>query len=366
MSTPKEISKDENKNDTVINNNQTQEKEIITSKFNIIEQAKKSLITSNTNSFSKNLIIFGSKHSGKTSIFNSLSSSSPSSSNEYISTFGINYGFMRYQQSSSKKQILNIYEIGGGIENLNLIKTIISSDTILNTLFFLVLDFEKPGLIIDNFLAFIKDLESILKEQIEEIVLKDIISSKEQMFDKKIKNKSNSIFPLNIYLIGNKYDIFEKIEAEKLKWACKALRYFAYTNGFNLLFHSTKDTKLTNILYSTVTHFAFNQSKIENINKYIQKNELRPLYLQYYNDSIEEIGDPKVMQRGGADSNLLWRESYESLFSKKNDAEFEDEEADETFEIEVDKKNWDLYKETRIDNELKIFEKEKQKQNKFN
>ena len=47
MSTPKEISKDENKNDTVINNNQTQEKEIITSKFNIIEQAKKSLITSN-------------------------------------------------------------------------------------------------------------------------------------------------------------------------------------------------------------------------------------------------------------------------------------------------------------------------------
>ena len=73
MSTPKEISKDENKNDTVINNNQTQEKEIITSKFNIIEQAKKSLITSNTNSFSKNLIIFGSKHSGKTSIFNSLS-----------------------------------------------------------------------------------------------------------------------------------------------------------------------------------------------------------------------------------------------------------------------------------------------------
>ena len=164
----------------------------------------------------------------------------------------------------------------------------------------------------------------------------------------------------------NKYDIFEKIEAEKLKWACNALRYFAYTNGFNLLFHSTKDTKLTNILYSTVTHFAFNQSKIENINKYIQKNELRPLYLQYYNDSIEEIGDPKVMQRGGADSNLLWRESYESLFSKKNDAEFEDEEADETFEIEVDKKNWDLYKETRIDNELKIFEKEKQKQNKFN
>ena len=58
MSTPKEISKDENKNDTVINNNQTQEKEIITSKFNIIEQAKKSLITSNTNSFSKNLSLF--------------------------------------------------------------------------------------------------------------------------------------------------------------------------------------------------------------------------------------------------------------------------------------------------------------------
>lgn len=365
MSTQNETIKDENKSDVMTNNNKLQEKEVITSKYNIIDQAKKSLITSNTNNFSKNLIIFGPRHSGKTSIFNSLSSSSPSSNTEYVSTFGINYGFMRYQQSSSKKQILNIYEIGGGIENLSLIKTIISSDTILNTLFFLVLDFEKPKLVVDNFLSFINELESILKEQIEETVLKDIISSKEQMFDKNRKNNHNKIFPLNLYLIGNKYDLFEKIEAEKLKWACKALRYFAYTNGINLLFHSTKDKKLFNILYSTVTHFAFNQSKIENINKYIQKNELRPLYLQYYNDSIEEIGDPKVMQRGGADNNILWKESYESLFSQKNDAEFDDEN-DETFENEVDKQNWELYKETRIDNELKIFEKEKQKQKQLN
>ena len=334
----------------------------ITSKFNLLEQGRKVLITSGTSNISKNLILLGSKKSGKTSIFTTLTSNNPSSTSDYSPTFGINYGFMRYQHSTSKKQIINIYEIGGGIENLSLLKTIINSQTISNTLIFLVLDFEKPDSLLEHFLSFIKQLKDILTDIIDKDAIKEIIQTKAQILPKTINKNLISLFPCDISVICNKYDIFEKIDAEKLKWAAKALRYFSLINGINLIYHSTKDIKLTNILHSTVTHFAFGQSKIENISKYIQKNELRAMYLHFYNDSFEEIGDPKVMQRGGADNKTLWKESYESLFPKKNNRkenEFEDVDNEMELEVDVDKANWEVYKESRIDNEIKMFENAK-------
>ena len=332
----------------------------IISKFDLLDQARKVLVTSGTSNTSKNLILLGSKKSGKTSIFTTLTSNNASLNNDYTPTFGINYGFMRYQHSTSKKQIINIYEIGGGIENLSLLKTIINTQSISNTLIFLVLDFEKPDSVLEHFLSFIKQLKDLLTDIIDKDAIKEIIQVKEQLLPKTINKNLISLFPCDISVICNKYDIFEKIDAEKLKWAAKALRYFSLINGINLIYHSTKDIKLTNILHSTVTHFAFGQSKIENISKYIQKNELRALYLHYYNDFFEEIGDPKVMQRGGADNKTLWKESYESLFPKKNNKnEFEDVDNDMELEVDVDKANWEIYKESRIDNEMKMFENAK-------
>ena len=332
----------------------------IISKFDLLDQARKVLVTSGTSNTSKNLILLGSKKSGKTSIFTTLTSNNASLNNDYTPTFGINYGFMRYQHSTSKKQIINIYEIGGGIENLSLLKTIINTQSISNTLIFLVLDFEKPDSVLEHFLSFIKQLKDLLTDIIDKDAIKEIIQVKEQLLPKTINKNLISLFPCDISVICNKYDIFEKIDAEKLKWATKALRYFSLINGINLIYHSTKDIKLTNILHSTVTHFAFGQSKIENISKYIQKNELRAMYLHYYNDFFEEIGDPKVMQRGGADNKTLWKESYESLFPKKNNKnEFEDVDNDMELEVDVHKANWEIYKESRIDNEMKMFENAK-------
>ena len=86
------------------------------------------------------------------------------------------------------------------------------------------------------------------------------------------------------------------------------------------------------------------------------------MYIHYFNDSFEEIGDPKVMQRGGADNMTLWKESYESLFPKKNNKkenEFDDVDNEMELEVDVDKANWEIYKESRIDNEMKMFENAK-------
>ena len=332
-------------------------------KFNLLEQGKKMLISSDPSSIEniKNLIIIGPKSSGKSTIFNFLSTGE-ASSNNFIPTSGINYGFMRYQKSKNKssKKIVNIYEIGNGIENLNLIKTIINNKNIENTIFFLILDFADPQNILNEIFKFMKELKNILTESIENDILNEIIKFKDSQYSKYQKAKEVNLFPANLYLIGNKYDILEKIDAEKIKWVGLTLRYFSYINGVNLIFYSNFSEKNRIILQSTIENFGFGVSKIDNIKNYVQKNELNPLYISFYNDSLEEIGQPRVMEMSGKNVDERWIETYKTIF--KNFVK----ENKENKNIQVDKNLWEKYKENRIDNEITLFERAKENENKKN
>ena len=323
------------------------------SKFNILDQGKFMLLTGENSSEenSKNLIIIGPKKSGKTTIFNLLSTGEAHLS-DYTHTCGINYGFMRLQKS--KKKIINIYEIGGGIENLSRITTLINNKNLNNTLIYLILDFQRPENALNTLITYTESLRKILSSTIEKESLEEIIKLKNSQYTKIKKDPSVNLIPINIYVIGNKYDILEKIEEEKLKWIGLTLRYQCVINGMNLIFYSSNNDKYKNILQSTVSYYAFNQSQIENIYKYSQKNELYALYTQFYNDSLEEIGEPRVIHSSGKSTNDRWIETYNALFMnvKKKNNNYEND-------IPVDQTFWVKFKETRIDNELKIFDNAK-------
>ena len=323
------------------------------SKFNILEQGKFMLLTGENSSEenSKNLIIIGPKKSGKTTIFNLLSTGEAHLS-DYTHTCGINYGFMRLQKS--KKKIINIYEIGGGIENLSRISTLVNNKNLNSTLIFLILDFQTPENALNTLIIYNEQLRKILSSVIEKEYLDEVINSKNSQYTKIKKDSSVNLIPINIYVIGNKYDILEKIEEEKLKWIGLTLRYQCVINGMNLIFYSSNNDKYKNILQSTVSYYAFNQSQIENIYKYSQKNELYALYTQFYNDSLEEIGEPRVIHSSGKSTNDRWIETYNALFMnvKKKNNNYEND-------IPVDQTFWVKFKENRIDNELKIFDNAK-------
>jgi shikimate kinase len=323
------------------------------SKFNILEQGKFMLLTGENSSEenSKNIIIIGPKKSGKTTIFNLLSTGEAHLS-DYTHTCGINYGFMRLQKS--KKKIINIYEIGGGIENLSRISTLVNNKNLNSTLIFLILDFQTPENALNTLIIYNEQLRKILSSVIEKEYLDEVINSKNSQYTKIKKDSSVNLIPINIYVIGNKYDILEKIEEEKLKWIGLTLRYQCVINGMNLIFYSSNNDKYKNILQSTVSYYAFNQSQIENIYKYSQKNELYALYTQFYNDSLEEIGEPRVIHSSGKSTNDRWIETYNALFMnvKKKNNNYEND-------IPVDQTFWVKFKENRIDNELKIFDNAK-------
>ena len=54
---------------------------------------------------------------------------------------------------------------------------------------------------------------------------------------------SRRVFPLNVPVVvyGSKYDVFGSLELEKMKWLCRGLRYFAHSNGCDLVFGSNKE-----------------------------------------------------------------------------------------------------------------------------
>ena len=363
MSTsPPQDSSQLNKNQPQQENNNNEEenntgdnKKKLKSKFNLLEQGRLMLI-GNMEEISKNLIIVGPKGSGKSSIFSLLTTGSPNNYSDN-GTFGINFGFMRSQNSAQKK-VMNVFEIGSDIENLILIKTILNADNFESSTLFIVLDFEDPNKQLTALLNYINNLRKIIGKLIDVNTLENSIKNRIAQYPSNKKPGEVDVFPIETYVIGNKYDLLETIDIEKLKWLCPSLRYFCYVNGLNLIFYSSKKKETINSLYNTMTENAFGSGKKENLRKYIQKNSTKPLYINYYDDNLESIGEPKIPVTVAGAIEQRWKETYEGLFKnyKKNEENKNDIPLDENF--------YQIYKEAKIDHELKLFNNFKDSSNK--
>lgn len=332
-------------------NTQEQNKKKYKSKFNLLEQGRIMLI-GNMDEVSKNLIIVGPKSSGKSSIFSLLTTGTP---NLYYDngTCGINFGFMRTQNSAQKK-VMNVYELGSEIENLSLIKNIINNNNFESTILFIVLDFENPQMQLTYLLKYISNIQRIINGMIDVNIIENNIKNRISQYPSNKRPDGVNIFPIEAYVIGNKYDTLETIDIEKLKWLCPSLRYFCYINALNLIFYSSKKRETINSLYNTVAEVAFGSGKKENLKKYIQKNSTKPLYINYYNDNLNDIGEPKIPVTVTGVIEQRWKETYDGLFKnyRKNE--------DNSKYIKLDEEYYQLYKEPKIDHELELFNNSKE------
>lgn len=331
-----------------------QEAKKLKSKFNLFEQGRL-MVIGNVDEISKNIIIIGPKGSGKSSIFSLLTTGSP---NNYTDngTCGLNFGFMRSQDSSQKK-VLNVYEIGNDFENLKLIKNILNNDNFESTIILITLDFENPNSQLTYLLRFLSELRKILTTIIDVNNLENNIKNRIALYANNQRPVEVDVFPIETYVIGNKYDLLETIDIEKLKWLCPSLRYFCYINGLNLIFYSSKKKELIKALYNTVVEFGFGSGKSGNLKKYFQKNSTKALYINYYNDNLNDIGEPKIPVTVTGDIMQRWKETYDGLFKnfKKNN--------ENNRKIDLDESYYELYKEGKIDHELKLFNDFKETQN---
>ena len=323
------------------------------SKFNLFEQGRL-MIIGNVEEITKNLIIIGPKSSGKSTIFSLLTTGSPNNYSD-SGTCGINFGFMRTQNSAQKK-VMNVYEIGSDIENLSTIKTILNNDNFESTIIFIVLDFENPNSQLSYLLKYISKLRDIIGKIIDINIIENNIKNRISLFTSNQRPNEVNVYPIETYVIGNKYDILETIDIEKLKWLCPSLRYFCYINALNLIFYSSKKKETVNSLYNTMVEVAFGSGKNNNLKKYFQKNSTKPLYINYYNDNLQGIGEPKIPVTVTGSIEQRWKETCDGLFKnyKKNN---------DNKEINLDENYYQIYKEIKIDHELKLFNDFKENNN---
>ncbi len=163
------------------------------SKFNLLDQGRIMLI-GNIEELTKNIIIIGPKGSGKSSVFSLLTTGTP---NLFLDngTCGINFGFMRSQNSSQKK-VINVYEIGSDVEKIDLIKTILNNDNFESTIIIITLDFENPYSQLSNLLKFLSELRKIISEIIDANNIENNIKNRISLFPSGKKPNEVDVFPI--------------------------------------------------------------------------------------------------------------------------------------------------------------------------
>jgi len=319
---------------------------------NLFDLAKNFVNTSQKKIEEKNLIILGDKCSGKSVLFNTITQNSSSKSN-YIPTCGINYSYMRYQPSTTKKLLLNIYEIGGGINNINLIKTVLNDKNLRNTIFLINLDLSRPREILILLKNYLKELKSIIKEIAEHETILDIVENKKSKYKDPNSNdfKRINIFPAEVIVIGNNYESLEVIDLEKIKWTCRCIRFLCHSNSLSIVFFKKSDTKIVKIFNNLIISLAYSTNgMLDSSTNFSQKNDILPLYILYSNDTFLDIGEPKVFQQGSKDIYSLWEDTLYSVFPKNSDS------IEEKINRDFDLDQASMYKEPRLDEELKLFE----------
>ena len=316
------------------------------SKFNLLDQGRLMIIGTSEET-TKNLIIIGPKSSGKSSIFSLLTSGSPNNYSDN-GTCGINFGFMR-SQNSVKKKVMNVFEIGSDLENIVLINTILNNENFEYTSLLIILDFDNPNTQLNYLIKVVTYLRKIFNKTIDPNIIDANIKNKVASYPSSIKPGEVDVFPLETYVVGNKYDILEKIDLEKLKWLCPSLRYFCYINALSLIFYSSKKKETINALYNTMVENAFGSGKKENLKKYLQKNSTKALYINYYDDNLASIGEPKIPVTVTGNLEQRWKETYDGLWKnyKKNEKNNRN--------INLDENYFAQFQESKIDHELKLF-----------
>ena len=101
---------------------------------------------------------------------------------------------------------------------------------------------------------------------------------------------------------------------------------------------------------------AFSSGKNENLKKYSQKNSTKPLYINYYDDDLNSIGEPKIPVTVTQDLDQRWKETYEGLFKNYKKSEKNSKNINKNSKnINLDENYFVQFKEAKIDHELKLF-----------
>lgn len=285
--------------------------------WSILKQKKKSSDELGHESY---LYFVGASNSGKSTIINKLLEK-----NEQVyATVALEYTFGRRSRQVSTKDICHIYELANGTRLSDLLMISINDNNVHLSSFVICIDLSKPEDIInilDHFLFAIRQKVNAILERL--LSKKSKRPNAMKMYslgkygvdhpDLKIVNP----FPVNIVIIGMKYDLFKTMETHKKKLLSKFLRC-------SLLFHSSFDEVLNNRNRQYLSYLAFKTGILQQSNFDFNK----PIVVLAGEDSFSEIGSPHT-DSADKSSEILgkkavvdfeqWKQVFTKMFPPSSD-----------------------------------------------
>lgn len=179
-------------------------------------------------------IVIGEKGVGKTTIIASLTGEEVKA--ERKPTAGLDFKYST-KKLDSKKVVGNFQEIGGGRLLADLLETPLSAAKLNETIVIIAIDMSQPDTALHHLDFWVKKVKNIANKALEELDSINPIAANKIREGNSKKWEGNAdarrVFPIPIptIIVGTKYDVFGLEEPENKKWMCRALRYFAHSNG---------------------------------------------------------------------------------------------------------------------------------------
>jgi dynein light intermediate chain 2 len=184
-------------------------------------------------------IVVGEKGVGKTTLISALVGDEVKG--ERKPTAGIDFKYSS-KKVESRKVVGNFHEIGGGRFLSDLLATVLNANKLKEAVVIIAIDMSQPDTALYHLDFWIKKVRETIDKafvQLEKDSPDAANKLREQSgFKWEGHIDSRRVFPIPIQtiIVGTKYDVFGIEESENKKWMCRALRFFAHSNGCDLTF----------------------------------------------------------------------------------------------------------------------------------
>lgn len=181
------------------------------------------------------------------------------------STVALQSTYAKHQDN--QKEICNIYELGGGRNQVNLIEVAFNEKRFDRTVFVITVDLSKPGSALHNLQYWINIVREASTKLFQKLQTSnpELASHVEKLVNEKWKAHEDArrVYALlvPIVIVGTKYDVLAQHESEKLKWICRAMRYFAHVNGADLVFTQMKEKGFSDFK-TILSQHTFTEAKV--------------------------------------------------------------------------------------------------------
>eukprot|EP00941_MAST-03F_sp_MAST-3F-sp1_P002351 g2351.t1 len=285
------------------------------------------------------IVFAGPSSSGKSTLVSLFLN--PSKDPNPKPTVALEYVFGR-RNTKMSKQVVHIWELGGGSRLHQLLSIPINSSTFVRSNLVLVLDCTDPGVAwckLEEWLNLIRPLE---RELIASLQSSPLDAARIEFSVKNRKPpKGHPDFDLvrpvklPLTIILSKYDKLDDVVPAERRIFLQAVRHTAHTYGAHLLTSSKKDKLQVSLLRMLLNFCAFEQP----LKKVCHVDMGKQLFIPAGKDSFEAIGIPQGLDAqmftslGSENQRAAWTKLLGSIFdlSAMREKESKDEASQNTF-----------------------------------